>query len=199
MSSDNKENGLDVKEDEKHLLIGHSYDGIQELNHPLPTWWNFILYTSIIYSIGYFVYYEFLSGPTLTQEFKVSHAKVMAAQAEYKRMNGAFKQEEYNAILADDGLNKGKVVYETNCLACHNENGIGDAGPNLTDKYWLRAKSTPDTIYNLAYNGSEDNGMPAWSELISKEEIYQAVVYISSLKNTHQKGGKEPQGELIEE
>lgn len=199
MSTNPENNNLDVKEDEKHLLIDHSYDGIQELNHPLPGWWNFIFYAAIVYSAGYFAYYQFFSGPSLREEFKVEHARVVAAQEEYKRINAAFSQEQYEQILADDGVKKGAVVFETNCVSCHNENARGDVGPNLTDEYWLIAKSTPETIYNVAFNGSEENGMPAWSELISKEEILQAVAYVSSLKNTHQKGGKAPQGVKIEE
>jgi cytochrome c oxidase cbb3-type subunit 3 len=190
---------LEILEDERHLLLEHSYDGIQELNHPLPGWWNFIFYAAIVYSAGYFVYYQFLSGPSLREEFMTSHAKILAAQAEYKKINSAFKLDEYNQILADDGVKKGAIVFENNCLPCHNENAKGDVGPNLTDEYWLLAKGTPETIYNVAFNGSEENGMPAWSELLPKEEILQAVAYVSSLKNTHQKGGKAPQGIKVEE
>ena len=46
--SNNEENKLHVEPDEKHLLLDHDYDGIQELNHPLPNWWNMILFVSII-------------------------------------------------------------------------------------------------------------------------------------------------------
>jgi len=198
-SKNNNETKLDVAPDEQHLLLDHNYDGIQELNHPLPKWWNFILYFSILFSVGYFIYYQFMSGPTLKDEFNLSYTKVFAAQAEYKKMNSAFNLEHYNGIVANDGVNTGKVVYENNCLSCHNENARGDVGPNLTDKHWLIAKSTPETIYDVVFNGSEANGMPAWAELLSKDEIYQAVAYVSSLKNTFQKGGKEAQGELINE
>ena len=61
------------------------------------------------------------------------------------------------------------------------------------------AKSTPETIYNVVYNGSEANGMPPWGEVLSSEEIYQSVSYVMSIKNTHIKGGKAPQGEKIDE
>jgi cytochrome c oxidase cbb3-type subunit 3 len=199
MSQHENETKLDVKDDEKHLLLDHNYDGIQELNHPLPSWWNVIFYTSVIFSIGYFAYYQFFNGPSLREEFKLSHDKVLAAQAEFKRINSAFNPEHYQALVADEGVKKGALVFETNCLSCHNEKGKGDIGPNLTDEYWIVAKSTPETIYNVVFNGSEENGMPAWAELLTKDEIYQAVAYVSSLKNTKQSGGKEPQGEKIEE
>lgn len=195
----NNETKLDVKDDEKHLLLDHDYDGIQELNHPLPSWWNVIFYTSCAFAVGYFVYYQLMSGPSLRDEFNVSYGKVKDMQTEFKKLNAAFSLDHYNGILAQDGVNKGAVVYENNCLACHNENAKGDIGPNLTDDHWLIARSTPETIYTVVFSGSEENGMPAWADLLTKDEIYQAVAYVSSLKNTFQAGGKEPQGEKVVE
>lgn len=194
----NEETKLEVKPDEQHLLLDHNYDGIQELNHPLPKWWNVIFYTCCTFAVGYFTYYQLMKGPTLRDEFKVSYEKVLAAQAEFKKQNSAFNVDHYNAIIADDGVKKGAEVFVNNCLPCHAEKGAGDIGPNLTDDHWLVAKSTPDTIYNVVFNGSEANGMPAWSEVLTKDEIYQAAAYVSSLKNTFVKG-KAPEGEKIVE
>lgn len=200
MKNENNQNEqLDVRKDEEHLLIDHNYDGIQELNHPLPSWWNVIFWTAIAYSAGYFVYYQFLSGPTLREEFNVNYTKVLAAKAEFARLNSAFNHDQYTKIVTADGVIKGQMVFENNCMPCHSEGGKGDIGPNLTDEYWLLAKSTPETIYGVAFKGSEENGMPAWGELLTKEELYQAVAYVSSLKNKKVKGGKAPQGEKIVE
>lgn len=199
MSYKNEEKELHVEADEKDLLLGHAYDGIQELNHPLPSWWNFIFWAAIVFSGGYYVYYEFMSGPTLREEFNVHYAKIQASQEEFRKQNLAFKNDMYAAVVANGGVKKGEEVFINNCLPCHAENGRGDIGPNLTDKYWLVAKSTPETIYNIVFNGSEANGMPPWNEVLTAEEIYLSVAFVSSLKNTHQKNGKAPQGELIEE
>lgn len=195
----NEENKLDVKKDEEHLLIDHSYDGIQELNHPLPSWWNVCFYIGIAFSAGYFIYYQLLDAPTLRDEFNVSYKKVQDMKAEFTRLNSAFSHDNFQSTLAADGVKKGMVVFENNCMPCHSEGGKGDIGPNLTDEYWLLAKGTPETIYNVAFKGSEENGMPAWGELLTKEELYQAVAYVSSLKNTKVKGGKAPQGTKIVE
>lgn len=195
----NEENKLHVEADEKHLLLDHDYDGIQELNHPLPNWWNVIFYVSIFFGIAYFAYYQMMGGPSLKDEFKKDYAKVVAAQEEYKKQNSAFNAETYASINTAEGVKKGEEVFVNNCLPCHGEKGIGDIGPNLTDEYWIVAKSTPETIYNVVFNGSEENGMPPWAEVLTSDEIYQAVAYVSSLKNTHQKGGKAPQGEKIED
>lgn len=188
-----KETKLDVKEDEKHLLIDHAYDDIQELNHPLPSWWNTILVISFAYSVGYFVYYQFLGGPTLKEEFNKDFKVILAKQQEFKKMESAFSQEYYAKVISEKGVEKGKEVYEINCLPCHAENGVGDVGPNLTDDHWLIAKGTPDTIYSVVFHGSEANGMPIWSEMISKDEIYQSVAYVMTFRNTFKKG-KAPEG-----
>jgi cytochrome c oxidase cbb3-type subunit 3 len=195
----NEENKLQVEADEKHLLLDHNYDGIHELNHPLPSWWSFIFYAGIIYGIGYFIFYQIMSGPTLRDEFKKDYSKTLLLQEDYKKRNSAYKPELYAAVANENGIQKGHEVFETNCLPCHAEKGRGDIGPNLTDKYWLVAKSTPETIYDIAFNGSEANGMPPWGDVLTSEELYFVISYVSSLKNTHQKGGKAPQGELIEE
>lgn len=190
---------LEVMADEHDLLLDHAYDGIQELNHPLPNWWNTIFFISCVFGVGYWAYYSFLGGPSLKDEFHRDHAHIVALQEEFKKQNSAFNQEYYDKMVADGGLQKGQEVFELNCLPCHAEKGRGDIGPNLTDKHWLIAKGTPETLYQVVFNGSEENGMPAWSELISQDEIYQAVIYVNSLKNTFAKDGKEPEGELIEE
>lgn len=188
----------DVLQDEKHLLLDHDYDGLQELNHPLPKWWNIIFYASIAFSVGYFAYYQLMGGPSLHEEFDKDYARVVAAQEEFKKVHSGFNLEVYNKTVADDGVKKGAVVFETYCTPCHAENGRGDVGPNLTDEYWLLAKSTPETIFPVIFNGSEANGMPVWGDQITPEEIYQVTAFVSSLKNTHAKDGKAPQGEKVE-
>lgn len=200
MSNSNDKDKLHLEADEKHLLLEHDYDGLRELNNPLPRWWNVIFYVSVAFGVCYLAYYQFMGGPSLKDEFKKDYAQVVAVQEEFKKQNSAFKPELFETYSTAEGVKKGEEVFTTNCVACHLEKGKGDVGPNLTDEYWLVAKTgTPEAIYNVVYNGSVDNGMPAWNELISTEEIYQAVAYVVSLKNTNQPGGKAPQGEKVEQ
>ena len=65
-------------------------------------------------------------------------------------------------------------------------------------KYWILAKGTPDTIFDVVVKGSEENGMPPWGEVLEKDEILAVISYVMSLKNTNHPEGKEPQGDLIE-
>ncbi len=196
-NNSNNEQNVQVLEDEKHLLLDHSYDGIHELDHNLPSWWQFTFWGGIVFAVLYFIFYQIMGGPTLRDEFKKEWAKISAIQEEVKKKSGGFDQAFYDKVVAEDGVKKGLEVFTNNCVACHKEQGIGDIGPNLTDKYWLHAKGTPETIYPVVFNGVPDNGMPTWGGVLSTEEIYQAVAYVQSL---HHKNlpGKDPQGEAVE-
>lgn len=196
MSSEN-DSKLHVEEDEKDLLIDHNYDGIQELNHPLPKWWNAAFYIGIFFGLVYFIYYQFLGGTTMRQEFKVQWDAIQNTQKEYQKLNSGFNAEKFVSINTKENVAKGLAVFSENCVQCHSENGKGDIGPNMTDNYWLVSKGTPETNYAVVYKGSEENGMPAWGEVLSSENIYLALVYLDSIKNTFVKG-KEPQGTKIE-
>jgi cytochrome c oxidase cbb3-type subunit 3 len=194
-----KETTLHVEENEKHLLINHSYDGIQELNHPLPSWWQALFYGAIVFSTLYFIYYQFMGGPSLREEFKKEYAIIVASQEDFKKKAGLFNPELYAKFSTPEYIKKGEETFNNNCMACHQEKGRGDIGPNLTDEYWLWAKGTPETIYPVVFNGVPDNGMPVWSETLSPEEIYQVVAYVQTLHHTHQPGGKAPQGTKIDD
>ncbi|MBY0515717.1 MAG: c-type cytochrome [Bacteriovoracaceae bacterium] len=200
MSSNKNENtSLQVEADEKHLLLDHNYDGIQELNHPLPSWWNFIFYAGIIFGVCYWVYYSFLGGPTLRDELKVEMAQVKVLQDEYKALTAAYNPEKFNELNKPENMQKAIAIFAENCVQCHKEGGLGDVGPNLTDNYWKVSKGTPESNYQVVYYGSEEAGMPAWGEVLSSEDIYLALAYVNSLKNTFAKGGKEPQGVKIDD
>lgn len=193
-----QETKLHVEENEKHLLLDHDYDGIQELNHPLPFWWSATFYGGIVFAICYLAYYQFMGGPTLRDEFKKEYAVIAAHQEEFKKQESAFNPEVFAKFNTPDGIKKGEEVFTNNCVACHLEKGKGDIGPNLTDEYWLWAKGTPETVYPVVFNGVVDNGMPNWSEVLSRDEIYQVVAYVQTLHLTHQAGGKAPQGNKVE-
>lgn len=194
-----EETKLHVEENEKHLLLDHHYDGIQELDHPLPSWWQFTFYGAIVFAFFYFIFYQIMGGPTLRDEFKKDYDRVISVQNEFKKKTGAFDPEQYNGLMAAGGLKKGEEIFTNNCVACHQEKGRGDIGPNLTDEYWLWAKGTPETIFPVVFNGVVENGMPAWSEVLSTEEIYQVVSYVQSLHNTHVADGKAPQGNKVDD
>jgi cytochrome c oxidase cbb3-type subunit 3 len=195
-----KENKI-LNEKEKALLLDHNYDGIQEFDYPLPSWWTWTFIGGVAFALFYILFYEFAGAPSLKDEYNIEITNLEQIKIIAREKRGGFELEEYNSwIMNNDGVAKGAKVFEENCLSCHAEGGKGDIGPNLTDNHWLNIKSvTPESLVGIITKGVEDNGMPAWGEILTKEEIMEAAAFVLTLKNTNAPEGKAPQGEIISE
>lgn len=181
------------------LLLDHNYDGIEELNHPLPSYWisGFIL--CICFAGLYFFYYQIMGAKNLRAEYvdelNAYQAKMKAMKPEEK----PFNQEQFNAILASkEELKEGEAVFVNNCVACHKDKGQGDIGPNLADEYWINGDGKPPFLHHMVLNGNEVNGMPPWKEILSEREVYYVIAYVQSIKGLKLPGAKEPQGNKYE-
>jgi cytochrome c oxidase cbb3-type subunit 3 len=197
MSDTNKPTNTNMDQ----LVPGHDYDGIQEFNNAAPFWWQLFFYISIAWGIGYFIYYQFLGGPTLDQELAAKMEKYQTAQVQAAASNAGEPDEALLASLAGDAmkLETGKSVYVSKCAACHAADGGGLVGPNLTDKYWIHNGGTLRAIYNVVKHGVTEKGMIAWGPLMSEDELLSVTVYVKSLKGQPVASAKEPQGELVPE
>ncbi len=189
-----------LNEEERNLLLDHDYDGIEEFDYPLPSWWVWTFIGGVVFAIGYIYFYNFAGAPTLRDEFDQKLAKVEAIREEQRKLTGDFQLAEFQAWQKGENADQmAAEVYEENCLSCHEVGGKGDIGPNLTDAYWLNIKEvTPVKIFSFIRVGNEDNGMPAWADMLSKEELFAAVHYVLSVKGKNTPG-KEPQGEKLED
>ncbi|MBT3583958.1 MAG: c-type cytochrome [Halobacteriovoraceae bacterium] len=185
-------------EEEKKILLDHDYDGIQEFDYPLPNWWTMTFVLTSLFGIPYMIYYLFLGGPTLRQESELELAKIKTVRTAYAVKMAKFDHQAYDKVIAEGAASKGKEVFIENCASCHKDGGEGDVGPNLTDAYWMHAKATPETIYEVVLNGREDKGMPVWGEDLTKDEILAVVFHVMSLTNTNVANGKEPQGKKVD-
>jgi len=191
-----RENKVEILADEKGLLLDHDYDGIKELNHPLPSWWVGIFVLTVVFSIPYFYYYHMSDGPTLVQEYEADLKKVEAVKAEAAAKNGGFNMDSYKAFVAGgSALEMGKAVYAAKCAACHGAQGQGLVGPNLTDNFWVIGDGSSESIYNVIDKGVLSKGMPAWGDQVSKEELMGMTHFIETLKGTNPPGAKAPQGQ----
>ena len=106
------------------------------------------------------------------------------------------KIDENHVPLADaDGINAGRILFETNCVACHLKDAGGNVGPNLTDDYWLHKGSLND-IYHTIKNGYPDKGMQSWSSTFTEKEISFLASYVKSLRGTKPTAPKAQQGDF---
>ena len=193
---DDKEKNI-ILDDEKGLVLNHDYDGIQELDHPLPRWWIIVFAITIVFAVPYYFYYVHFGGPSNRDELneKISHIKTK--QQEYEAKKGGFKVDAYNAFIATEKARKlGEKTYRRKCLSCHAADGIGLIGPNLTDNYWIHGKGSLADVYKIIDKGVVKKGMPAWGKVLKEEQLFAVVAYVMKMKGKNLKG-KEPQGELV--
>lgn len=183
---------------------GHSWDGIEEYNNPLPRWWLWVLYISIIWAIGYTIAYPAWPmidratagylGYSTRGEVAADIAAVDAANAE---INAKLEAADLTAIAGDDQLNSyatnaGRAVFLTWCAQCHGSGAAGAKGyPNLLDDDWLWGGDIEAIHESVSYGiRNEQSDMARWSEMpafgdfLEESEITQVVNYVMSLSGT---------------
>ena len=87
----------------------------------------------------------------------------------------------------------GKTIFKQYCQVCHNEDGRGGIGPNLTDEYWLHGGQTLDIASTIIY-GVPEKGMISWQSMLQPRQVGEVVAYIHSLQGTNPANAKAPQG-----
>ncbi len=179
------------------LLLDHDYDGIQELDHPLPRWWLATLYATIVFSIFYMGYYLTGIGPTLTEELQVDMQEIESK----KKLSPVSEQNNsYLYVLLKDPVKVGQglAVYTGKCAPCHGDKGQGVIGPNLTDDFWIHGTGNLDDIAKVIRIGIPEKGMPPWQAILTPDEVQNVVAFIGSVHGTNPANAKEPQGEKQE-
>jgi cytochrome c oxidase cbb3-type subunit 3 len=180
--------------EEKALEIPHAYDGIKELNNPIPTWFNVLFYTTLIFAAGYLYYYHVGEyGERQDDEYKTEMAKADLEKQKFLSKSASAVDE--NSVKVDASqIVVGKGVFYANCIACHGQNGEGLVGPNLTDEFWLHGGSVKDIFKTIKY-GVPEKGMVSWEKNMSSANISAVTNYILSLQGTKPANAKAPQGE----
>ncbi len=183
---------------------GHSWDGIEEFNNPLPKWWLYTFYATIVWGIGYSIAmpaWPLLNGATPGLLGASTRADVAAEIARYDAANADVEAKlvdvDLTEISADPELanytqNAGAAVFRTWCAQCHGSGAGGQQSlgyPSLLDKDWLWGGSIEDIHFTVTHGiRNEDDPdeearfsqMPAFGtdELLSNEEIGQVVQYV---------------------
>ena len=166
---------------------GHSWDGIEELNNPLPRWWVWVLYLTIIWAVAYTVAYPawpLLTGATPGVLGASTRADVADEIKRFDDANAGIKAKLVAADLAaidkdpelqQFAMSAGAAVFRTNCAQCHGAGAAGVQGkgyPNLLDNDWLFGgdlDAIHTTITHGIRNATDPDArnvgifMPAWS------------------------------------
>jgi cytochrome c oxidase cbb3-type subunit III len=182
---------------------GHEWDGIKELNTPLPKWWLYVLYACMIWAVGYWILYPAIPLPggetkgilgwsmrgAVTQD-------IAELQAERAPMVNQLNKSTLQQIASDPKLAEfarayGHSAFGVDCSPCHGSNGQGSKGyPNLTADRWLWGGTLDQisaTITHGARSGDPDGhqgDMPAWgAQGLSKQQIADVASYVYSLSH----------------
>jgi cytochrome c oxidase cbb3-type subunit 3 len=171
------------------------YDGIEEEDNRLPTWWLGTLFAAIVFAFGYwFAYHSTHLAETPLAEFQRHELEAKKLQA----LQNPVSDESLWALSKDPkALAQGQQVFTTICVACHKADASGSVGPNLTDRYWLHGNK-PTNLHDAVTKGFQDKGMPPWGAQLGPERTRDVVAFVLSLRNTNAPGGKAPQGDLME-
>ncbi|HZZ21903.1 MAG TPA: cytochrome-c oxidase, cbb3-type subunit III [Roseiarcus sp.] len=190
---------------------GHEWDGIRELNTPLPRWWLWLFYLTIAFSLVYWILYPAwplvtgYSGGILgyTNRTRVAADLATGQTAHMEAAAGLEKASlaeiENDPKLLEVALARGKAAFGDNCAPCHGAGGQGQKGyPNLTAGRWLwggMLEQIQTTITHGARFASDSDthmsAMPAFGKdgILKPEQIRQVVSYVRTLDKLEPEAG----------
>jgi cytochrome c oxidase cbb3-type subunit 3 len=174
-----------VKEDEKGESKGHSFDGIEELNNPLPAWWTWLFVGTIVFAIAYLILFPGMGnfpgtlGWTSRGQYQ---QEVDTAQKKYGPIFAAYMQTPIPELIRDPAaVEIGSRLFANNCAQCHGSDARGGPGyPNLSDHDWLYGDA-PETVVTTITGGRNGNMPPFGSAVGGEEGITQVAQYVVSL------------------
>jgi len=217
-----------MKDDKQKRAVqttGHAWDGdLQEFNNPLPNWWLWGFYLTVVFAVIYwFLYPAWPMGESYTKgvgneiEYTTADGKVVkthwntralyqkdiaearAAQAKYvSELQGKSYQEILNdADKRGYAMSVAKVLFADNCAACHQQGGAGIVGayPNLVDDDWLWGGSFEQIETTI--RGGRHGMMPGFKKKLSDKQLDDAAEYVLSLSGQQQDMEMAKRGESI--
>lgn len=192
------------------LTTGHEWDGLKELNQPLPKWWLFLLWATVIWSAVYFVLYPSIPGITgyfhgllgYSQRARVNAAveKVAEQRAEYMDRIRALSFEDIrkDPQLLAAALTAGRITFAENCQPCHGAGGGGNPGyPALAAGNWLWGGTLTDVQQTVTHGIRSGDPDARQSQMVrfgvdgvlKPAEIQQVADYVMTLYGQPVRGG----------
>jgi cytochrome c oxidase cbb3-type subunit 3 len=182
-------------------LTGHTWDeDLAEYNNPLPRWWMWLFWITIVFALGYLVLYPGLGSNDGVLKWSSSRAwgdEREATEARIKPLYDKYLAMDVKQVAADPQAHAmGERLFLNNCAQCHGSDAAGGKGyPNLRDTDWLYG-GDPDTIKTSIMNGR--NGvMPALGPAIGEENVRNVVHYVRSLSGLPHDGLKAQLGKAV--
>ena len=201
--ANDKESVKEIDELSGTQTTGHEWDGIKELDTPMPRWWVWTFYATIVFSIGYVIYYPAIplietstvgvSGVTARGLVEDQLAEVRQAKSalDKKLIETPLEKVRDDEQLYRYAVSGGKSLYKVYCSQCHGSGAQGAAGfPNLNDDDWLWGgdlQSLRTTIAHGVRNTEDEDArtseMPAFGrdEILERKDIISVAEYVLKL------------------
>ncbi|MCA0044413.1 cytochrome-c oxidase, cbb3-type subunit III [Celeribacter litoreus] len=197
---------------------GHSWDGIEEYNNPLPKWWLYTFYVCIVWGVLYtiaFPAWPLVKGATEGVLGWSTRGQVEEKIASFEEMNAAVNAElaaaDVTEVMPETdvynyGVNMGAAVFRANCSQCHGSGAAGNVGyPNLLDNDWLWGGTIDEIAYTIQHgvrNETDDarySEMPKFGadELLEAEQIDQVVEYVLQISGQEYDAALATEGAVV--
>lgn len=215
----NLKNYVGVEENE---TCGHEFDGIEEINNPLPKWWTIMFFATFVWGVVYLILYPGMGNFKGVLDWTSSNQGVLNIQeskdavianadkrvqldkemeAAEERFGPVFqqfaKQDIKDLATNEEALEIGQRLFSQNCAQCHGSDARGGQGlPNLTDNDWLYGGS-PEAIKQTLLHGRVA-AMPAWIDALGEDGVKEMTAYVLSLsgRTVNQKDAAAGQAEF---
>ncbi|MCW8874370.1 MAG: cytochrome-c oxidase, cbb3-type subunit III [Gammaproteobacteria bacterium] len=166
-------------------VTGHTWDeSLQEYNNPLPRWWLWLFYITMVFGVVYLLLYPGLGkfpgllGWTGTGQYE---QEMDRAEAQYGPIFASYASRDIEDLARDsEALQVGQRLFTNYCATCHGADaGGGNGFPRLSDDDWLWGGS-PEAIKTSILDGRQGI-MPAWGEALGEQGVEEVTAYVLSL------------------
>ncbi len=216
MAETNNEDGNRVDEPTGTEFVGHEWDGIEELDTPLPRWWSIIFWATVVWGLAYTVAYPawpLINGATegvlgYSSRADVA-ADIAAVEAERAPLREAIGAIDINDLPADEQLMQtaiqgGRSAYVVHCVQCHGSGAAGSTGyPNLNDDDWLWSGDMEGIEYTLIHGirnpdhlETRLSQMPAFGTdgILDDRQISDVVSYVLTFSGAEEESAASMRG-----
>ena len=197
---------------------GHEWDGIKELNNPLPRWWLWVFYATIVFAVGYVFVYPAVPLVSTYTKGLLGHSQRASALAETEAgraarnevgqnlANASLEEIKNDPKMLEFAMAQGRAAFGDNCAPCHGSGATGSKGyPNLQDDDWLWGGTLADIEHPIAVgirSTSPDtrmNDMPRFGAdgLLDAKQVRNVAGYVLSLSGSSVRGADVDAGKQI--
>lgn len=200
MSADADDTKNPVDEHTGTETTGHSWDGIEELNTPLPRWWLIVFYATVVWAVVYCIFMPSFPGlPGLRNHSERANVSAEMARVEAERAelamrlltSSSLEQIEQDPDLLQFAMAAGQSAFGDNCATCHGIGGRGYPGyPSLADDVWLWGGTLSDIKQTITHgirahsDETRQSMMPAFGDgLLTGSQISDLAVYVANFSD----------------